>query len=377
MATISSAATGGIMLTHSYSHLRSKKPQWTVAILIGALIALGSIGSPTLAQQAPDTSAHQVTAADQDASQSTPSSYTQERPTTGWGSAVAPDAEPDSPIVATEPEDEAPPQQVEASEIDPQARPVQQPSAAQEQTQAQDQEQSQKRMALIVLAILGLLYFVPSVMALLRGHPYTRIIVTLNIFIGWTFVGWLACLVWSIWPLERAAGEALLAARATDYPPERVQSPGVPRTRQTNPKATAILLTALAAVPVLALIVKLALIVSERGHIREERGQLSEMAADTKAAFGVTSKPRPVEPDDLSYNPFAEEDAKLSPEQQIILFRELSEAEGPTDIHTLIEIEGRRMWLFSRIRATAPSLLTPADRAAFSELQKSTLKDDL
>lgn len=48
---------------------------------------------------------------------------------------------------------------------------------------------------LIVLAIA--LYFVPAIVAFNREHHQTGAIFVLNIFLGWTLLGWVAALVWA------------------------------------------------------------------------------------------------------------------------------------------------------------------------------------
>ncbi len=46
--------------------------------------------------------------------------------------------------------------------------------------------------------VVGLiLYFFPAINALSRKHRETKAILVLNIFLGWTFLGWIAALVWS------------------------------------------------------------------------------------------------------------------------------------------------------------------------------------
>ncbi len=47
------------------------------------------------------------------------------------------------------------------------------------------------------LLILGI-YFMPLGVAALRGHPNADGIGILNVFLGWTFLGWVAALVWSV-----------------------------------------------------------------------------------------------------------------------------------------------------------------------------------
>ena len=43
-----------------------------------------------------------------------------------------------------------------------------------------------------------LLYFLPSIIAVRRAHTNAMSVVVLNLFLGWTFLGWVASLVWSL-----------------------------------------------------------------------------------------------------------------------------------------------------------------------------------
>jgi hypothetical protein len=49
-----------------------------------------------------------------------------------------------------------------------------------------------------VICLLGLIalavYFVPTIIALARHHHQAGMIVILNIFLGWTFIGWVVSL---------------------------------------------------------------------------------------------------------------------------------------------------------------------------------------
>lgn len=55
-----------------------------------------------------------------------------------------------------------------------------------------------------ILLLVGLvIYFVPSIVAAKRDHPQTMAIALLNIIAGWTFVGWVAALVWSAMAIDR------------------------------------------------------------------------------------------------------------------------------------------------------------------------------
>jgi hypothetical protein len=46
--------------------------------------------------------------------------------------------------------------------------------------------------------LLLILYFVPSLVALMRGHLSAAAIFVLNLVFGWTFVGWIIALIWSL-----------------------------------------------------------------------------------------------------------------------------------------------------------------------------------
>ena len=48
--------------------------------------------------------------------------------------------------------------------------------------------------ALLLLA----LYFAPAIMAFLRGHLSRWAILILNLVFGWTFIGWIVALIWSL-----------------------------------------------------------------------------------------------------------------------------------------------------------------------------------
>jgi hypothetical protein len=47
------------------------------------------------------------------------------------------------------------------------------------------------------LAILLLIYFLPAAIAFSRGHVNAGAILVLNLFLGWTALGWIVALVWS------------------------------------------------------------------------------------------------------------------------------------------------------------------------------------
>ena len=61
----------------------------------------------------------------------------------------------------------------------------------------------------IILGTIGLivamyLYFLPSFMAHGRYHPNENSIFVLNLFLGWTFLGWVAALIWAFSAVPQA-----------------------------------------------------------------------------------------------------------------------------------------------------------------------------
>jgi len=50
----------------------------------------------------------------------------------------------------------------------------------------------------IVLLLLLVGYFLPFIIALIRKHIDSTAIFVLNLFLGWTFFGWVIALVWSV-----------------------------------------------------------------------------------------------------------------------------------------------------------------------------------
>lgn len=57
----------------------------------------------------------------------------------------------------------------------------------------------------IILLILLPLYFIPTIIAVKRGHPNRVPIILINILAGWMYgVGWLIALVWSCTAIDRS-----------------------------------------------------------------------------------------------------------------------------------------------------------------------------
>ena len=51
-------------------------------------------------------------------------------------------------------------------------------------------------------ACVLVVYFVPSVVGHLRHHHHRAAICVLNLFLGFTYLGWVAALVWSSMPVR-------------------------------------------------------------------------------------------------------------------------------------------------------------------------------
>lgn len=43
-----------------------------------------------------------------------------------------------------------------------------------------------------------LLYFLPSIISLLRGNKRGAGVFVVNVFLGWTFIGWVVALAWAV-----------------------------------------------------------------------------------------------------------------------------------------------------------------------------------
>ena len=53
-------------------------------------------------------------------------------------------------------------------------------------------------IAIVILALLLFIYFIPSIVAANREHPSQGGIIVVNIFLGWTFIGWVVSLAWAL-----------------------------------------------------------------------------------------------------------------------------------------------------------------------------------
>jgi hypothetical protein len=68
-------------------------------------------------------------------------------------------------------------------------------------------------LLLLFLGVSITFYFVPTFVALERDHHQLWPILLINLFLGWTFLGWVGALVWSASAVDRRASLHLGFAR--------------------------------------------------------------------------------------------------------------------------------------------------------------------
>jgi hypothetical protein len=56
---------------------------------------------------------------------------------------------------------------------------------------------------LIIFAAGVVLYFLPAIIAISNKHTKSGLIFLINLLVGWTLIGWLACLIWSFIDKEK------------------------------------------------------------------------------------------------------------------------------------------------------------------------------
>jgi len=57
-------------------------------------------------------------------------------------------------------------------------------------------------LAFFVLSIVAFVYFIPTIVAFMRGHHNRWPIAVLNFFLGGTCIGWVVALIWSLTVVE-------------------------------------------------------------------------------------------------------------------------------------------------------------------------------
>ena len=57
--------------------------------------------------------------------------------------------------------------------------------------------------AIMLTIIVVVLYFLPTIHARGRKHPNLDGIFVLNLFLGWTLIGWVAAIIWAVSAFKR------------------------------------------------------------------------------------------------------------------------------------------------------------------------------
>jgi flagellar biogenesis protein FliO len=56
----------------------------------------------------------------------------------------------------------------------------------------------QDKMSLVIALFVFFMYMFPTIAAARCDNKNTQAISVLNILLGWTFIGWVVCLVWAV-----------------------------------------------------------------------------------------------------------------------------------------------------------------------------------
>jgi hypothetical protein len=62
--------------------------------------------------------------------------------------------------------------------------------------------------AILIVAVLGCIYFLPAFVAGVRDHHNWGAILVLNLLLGWTILGWIIALVWACTALRETTETA-------------------------------------------------------------------------------------------------------------------------------------------------------------------------
>ncbi len=65
------------------------------------------------------------------------------------------------------------------------------------------QSQSSGAGDVVMLLIILSMYFIPTIVAVSRKHHNALAIGALNLFLGWTILGWIGALVWALTAVQR------------------------------------------------------------------------------------------------------------------------------------------------------------------------------
>ena len=78
---------------------------------------------------------------------------------------------------------------------------------------------------IVIIAVIG--YFLPAIIAWRRGHHQQNPIFIINLFFGWTLIGWVVCLAWAVSAVKKEE-------RSLTMTPHHDVPNTLPRIRQPN-----------------------------------------------------------------------------------------------------------------------------------------------
>ena len=82
------------------------------------------------------------------------------------------------------------------------------PAVKKELTPAEKEQAKQAATTGLACMLVGVIaglvaYFVPTIIAMLRGHSNMAPIIAVNFFLGWSLIGWVVALSWALTAQEK------------------------------------------------------------------------------------------------------------------------------------------------------------------------------
>ncbi len=80
----------------------------------------------------------------------------------------------------------------------------------------------------LVIALLFVPYWIPTIVAFFRKHPSKAAILVVNMFFGWTFIGWFVALVWALTDSVAGGGQTVVVNTVVQNTNNNVANAGAP-----------------------------------------------------------------------------------------------------------------------------------------------------
>ncbi len=78
--------------------------------------------------------------------------------------------------------------------------------------------------AFVLLMVMFVVYFLPTFIAARRKHPNGTPIFLVNLLLGWTALGWVAALIWSVSSIKKDQAPQVLQAAPTEDKYEKLET---------------------------------------------------------------------------------------------------------------------------------------------------------